>query len=354
MNIEAMMREELQKIIREQLGEIDCKSVNRGSIPLLASTVQPTELVGKNDSEAHAQELSTDFRGEQMKVSAALKKYKLRHLDGLTTGAERYKQLRRLLEKYSRREMHKLTNRDLTAALNQWSGGTRNRYRSAVTHFWKWAASEGLTTLNPVLMPGKENPRDRYLSLGQLRELYAAADLRGDWAGYGRLLILTGQRNSDVMRINPTIILGDELHLPTSKNGTSHIVHLNHRAQAVIASGLPFLGKKNQADFKRRWFIDAGIPLEYQLRDIRRSFATHMVENGADENVVDRILNHQAAATSAGVKRTYNRAMRLKERRQVMFDWENLLLGSHKVVQTDDVWRGTHAAPMTVNFGYTE
>ncbi|WP_299357073.1 tyrosine-type recombinase/integrase [uncultured Shimia sp.] len=190
--------------------------------------------------------------------------------------------------------------------------------------------------------------------MAQLRALYEAADDRGGWEGFCKLLILTGQRNSDLMNFSPNIMFGDEVHLPTSKNGTSHIIHLNHRAQAVVKDGMQWLGKKTFADMKRRWFEDAGIPLSFQLRDIRRSFATHMVENGADENVVDRILNHQAAATQASVKRTYNRAGRFTERRQVMYNWESLLLGSHKVTTaTTDDWTklATHKGSAMMSFG---
>lgn len=35
-----------------------------------------------------------------------------------------------------------------------------------------------------------------------------------------------------------------------------------------------------------------------------------------------------------------------------MYDWEDMLLGSHKVKSTPDEWAYTHAGPMTANFGF--
>lgn len=264
-----------------------------------------------------------------MRVRDALERYKTDHLDALKNGRERYLQLARCLRKYQNKSVSELTNADLSDSVKRWSGGTRNRYRAAITHFFTYCRSHDWTVLQPTILPGKEKPRDVVLSLDQLRALYRAAPYQGkEWAQFLQLLILTGQRPSDLMRFCPTRIQGQDMHLPTSKNGTSHIVPLAPHA-FVLGAMQPnmFCHFKTTAHVKKRWFQDAYVPTKrFRIQDIRRSFATHLAEDGQDENDIDRILNHQAASTARGVQRTYNRSRRLAQRRAIMERWEDLLL----------------------------
>ncbi|WP_425080385.1 tyrosine-type recombinase/integrase [Ruegeria arenilitoris] len=263
-----------------------------------------------------------------MLIRDALARYKIDHLDQLKHGGERLTQLERVLESNSCSDMHTITNSDLSDALSRWKTSTRNRYRAAVTHFWRYGRANDWTTLVPTILPARETPRDQVLTLDQLRRLYDCAPYQGKaWSQFLQLLILTGQRPSDLMQFNPNLVRDQCMEVPSSKNGTSHVIPLNGRA-FVLAAMQPnlFQDFKTCAHVKKRWFQDAYIPVRrFQLRDIRRSFATHLCEYGADENDVDRILNHQAAATSRGVARTYNRSRRLRQRREIMNLWEGLL-----------------------------
>lgn len=290
-----------------------------------------------------------------MHTKTALIQYRKSYLSKLVTGEERYKQLQRILAPFDRKELHRVTQKHLSDALDVYSGATRNRYRSALTHFWKWSRSKSLTDLTPTLLHDREVSRSQVMSMDQLREMYVAAEKMGDWRGFCELLILTGQRTGEIMKIRHQDVMGDEWHNPFTKNGQAHVVHLCHRAQAVLVRGTPWVGMKTTAHIKRRWFDAAGLNVKkFRLHDIRRSFVTHMADAGVDENLVDRILNHQAAATQGGVKGVYNRAKRSKERRQIMYDWEMMLLGSHKITSTPDKWKFTHAGTMTAHFGTSE
>ncbi len=261
-----------------------------------------------------------------MRIDTALTDYKTDHLDGIKSGAERHKQLLRVLESISCSHMNEVTNVDLTSCISRWKTSTRNRYRAAITHFWKWGRAHGYTDLIPTLMPAKEQPRDNVLSLDQLRQLYRVTDRQGDtWSVYGKLLILTGQRHGDVVSFHMNRLQGIDLHLPTSKNGTAHIVTLGPRAQGLVQFCCFGFDVSTTAHFKRRWFRDAGIPLSFRLHDIRRSFATHLAEAGENEADIDRMLNHCASQTAKGVARTYNRARRLSQRREIAVQWEHLL-----------------------------
>ncbi len=308
-----------------------------GSIPVLASKgADATESLDNKGKSREATEqwathqtMYTDSEVKPMLINNALTQYKTEHLDTIKTGAERFTQLSRVLSGRMSDHMSSITTADMSAMLSRWSGATRNRYRSALTHFWKYGRSLGWTDLHPTLMGGKEQPRDNVLTIAQLRALYEAAPYQGQaWAQYGRLLILTGQRHSDLMRFCPSRLRGQDMHLPTSKNGMPHIVPLGPKG-FVLGGLMPnqFATKATTAHFKRRWFRSAFIPLSFRLQDIRRSMATHLCEAGENEADVDRLLNHVASATARGVARTYNRAQRLSQRREIVQQWEAMLFG---------------------------
>lgn len=249
-------------------------------------------------------------------VRMALAEYEADHLSTLRYGKERLRQLERVFAHFQ--DWDKVNQRDLTLVLQQWKGATYNRYVAALTHFLRWCRMREYTDLRPEFMHRREEARDDVLTVSQLRRLYLVASERGDWAGYCRQLILTGQRRSEVAAMAEDQIDGDLWRLPRTKNGTSHLVHLV-KPEPVIT----WTGKTTFGDMKRRWYTDAGVPLKFRMHDIRRSFATHMVEDGADPAVVDRILNHCGGAK--GVARVYNRATLLEPRREVMEAWAKKL-----------------------------
>ena len=170
------------------------------------------------------------------------------------------------------------------------------------------------------------------MTMDMLRRLYKAADRRGAWGAYGKMLILTGQRRGDVMGMHPMHIdqRTEQWNQPTSKNGMPHIVPLTNRAMEIIRNEweldrFSWTGKTTFSDFKRRWFKDANVPSSFRLHDFRRAFATHLAEAGHSPDVIDRHLNHQASATSRGVARVYNRATMLGQRKRLMQEWDELL-----------------------------
>ncbi|AXI55619.1 hypothetical protein C1J05_14905 [Sulfitobacter sp. JL08] len=268
-----------------------------GSIPVLASKLhsaaKPLEDKQRINETKPDTQVSTDFGGTTVRVDLALEAYREDHLTGLRTGSERYTQLARIVAPFSHRQMHEIDNVTLSNVLGRWKGGTRNRYRAAVTHFWKWGRAYGYTTLHPTLLAGKETSRDDVLSVRLLRTLYHHAGRMDEpWATYGRLLILTGQRHGDVMNFHHERLHQGDMHLPTSKTGTPHIVTLGTRGLTLATFHCHGFNMATTAHFKRRWFRKAGVPLSYRLHDIRRSFATHLAEAGEDEADIDRMLNH--------------------------------------------------------------
>ena len=80
-----------------------------------------------------------------------------------------------------------------------------------------------------------------------------------------------------------------------------------------------FSNSKRILDRTMQKYLDK--PLKpFQLRDLRRTFATCCAELGIDHNIADRILNHVSDSQS-GVKGIYQRHEYLAERKAAMLTW---------------------------------
>jgi integrase len=161
-------------------------------------------------------------------------------------------------------------------------------------------------------------PRERALSLEELRRVWAASNALGGVKGaFVQILMLTGQRRREtsLMRWQDLQGLGSDnalWNLPgeNTKNGRPHQVPLSQEAQAIIRR-LPRLGPHvftfdgNRAmavptcdRIKRE--IDEIIAKDGQtaieprrLHDLRRSLVTGMHEHDlADPHTIEVIVNH--------------------------------------------------------------
>lgn len=122
-----------------------------------------------------------------------------------------------------------------------------------------------------------------------------------------------------------------------TKNGKAHIVHLSEPALEIVNGVTP----KNDLMFtttgttpvsgfsKVKVEIDKLLPEDMEpwtFHDFRTAFATIMAEGGADEGIVDRILNHSASASAASaVARVYNLSAQLDKRAIVLDRWAELV-----------------------------
>lgn len=71
-------------------------------------------------------------------------------------------------------------------------------------------------------------------------------------------------------------------------------------------------------------FMPPDIP-EWNIHDLRRTFASHMAELRVPEDLCDQMLNHRASASRGGVKGVYQMALRWDERVEAMQKWGQLL-----------------------------
>jgi integrase len=251
-------------------------------------------------------------------------------------------------------ELHEVNRRaiaELLAKIEQGSGPVaRNRVRASLSAFFSWAIREGLLEANPVSGTGKaeERSRERVLSPAELGKLWTTL-VSGQHVHYldiVRLLLLTGQRREEIggLRWSEVDFDAKLIRLPPerTKNKREHIVPLSALALAIlrirwaearVASQASTVPQSNENDAHVfvgfSWSIekarfDKGLRLApWRVHDIRRSVATHLVDQGfATPHVVEAILNH-VSGHKAGVAGTYNRARYLDECRAALERWAN-------------------------------
>ncbi len=203
-------------------------------------------------------------------------------------------------------------------------GYRANRTLAALSKLFNWLVARDALAFSPVIgvePPHKEEVRTRILSDAELRALWLACADDGALGQAIRLLILTGQRRSEVGHMCwPEI---DEqrrlwtLPAARTKNAREHVVPLSSQAWAVIEARPQFAdcsfvfsvdGQRpvnNWDKVKRRVSAKAGVlPDSWRLHDLRRTCASGMQKLGVSVPVIEKALNH-VSGTFHGIVGTY-------------------------------------------------
>jgi integrase len=217
---------------------------------------------------------------------------------------------------------------------------TANRARSTLSAMFVWAIRHGMLrrdSLPTTFLPSwAEKPRERVLGLEELGLVWnGAPSVNRTFGAMLRLLILTGCRRSEIGDLSWQEIdfARAVIELPGGrcKNGLPLVVPLAPAAVAMLAN-VPRVSDHAVFPNFRSWShakikLDDLVKLEpWTVHDIRRSAATGWREHlGADPHVVELALNH-VSGTRGGVAGTYDRSVRLRERRELLEAWAELVL----------------------------
>jgi integrase len=230
---------------------------------------------------------------------------------------------------------------------------------SALNRYLTWALRHIRSDAVPVTKtfalherPKRGDPRQRVLTLDELKAIwFAASDLGGIEGDLARFLICVPCRRGEAaqMRWQDIDLASGTWTQPTSKNDLAHRFFLNDLALDVLqerrrATGLvPSDGAQvfpgittggvfsTWSHLKRRLdarLVRAGKNLDgWTLHDLRRSFVTIGAEQlGADDTLLDLVINHTPARTRNKVSRTYNLSERREDRIRLMRRWNALLV----------------------------
>jgi tyrosine recombinase XerC len=198
---------------------------------------------------------------------------------------------------------------------------TLGRKLSAIKAFFKYALRESAVTANPLL--GLRSPKqDKKLPgfLSQSQAVQAVESNQGDPDDKVRddaimeLLYGSGLRSSELLGLTPRDLDLSSLQVKVKgKGGKERIVPLTRASVAVIKQLLAgredesfvFLGKNGKQLTRRQ--LQRIVKARIRLSDyggkasphaLRHSFATHLLDRGADLKAVKELLGHASLSTT--------------------------------------------------------
>ena len=222
---------------------------------------------------------------------------------------------KRLLPAFGPRPLDRID----TAHVERWfhefsrtAPGNANHGLDLLRQIVNFAIDRGHVEHNPA-RGIRRNPgtrRTRFLSREEIDRLFHVLDRQTqathrEQADIIRLLLLTGCRRGEIVKLRWSEVDGDRLLLADSKTGPRS-VPLNSRARNILERqprcGSPFVFPSPRDPSRPRgphlglWYRvrrEAGIE-DVRLHDLRHTHASHAVMNGVPVPVVSRLLGHSS------------------------------------------------------------
>lgn len=196
-------------------------------------------------------------------------------------------------------------------------GAHRNQAILACRSFWGYLSDKGYMAHNPasdlVAKKKKYASNHRCLSVEELQRVVLEADAFDRQRGLAiRLLYLTGIRVGSACKIKPADVdmATRILHVRVAKGDKPYDLPISTALYPVLKEllvrfdeerGPYLLGVKERTVWL--WCKEAGdaagIP-KVHPHLMRHSYATHLLKNGADIDVVRQLMNHQSLAVTQG------------------------------------------------------
>jgi integrase len=230
----------------------------------------------------------------------------------------------------------------------------RGKVEAMLKPIFKYATTEDIINSNPfdgIAPTPKPKSRDRYLSTIEIQALWSAAcdTIDTDKPLFGhfyKLLLLSAARLREIAELEISELQLDraQIHIAARrmKNDHGHIIPLSPFAIAQI-NAIPrkhktyvfSYGRSHLSGFSAaKVLIDEGMQpyLKTQNQEfkpwvnhsLRHTFATHMAEQGANTDIIDRCLSHMSRSQE-GVRGVYQLYEFIPERRQAMQLWSDLI-----------------------------
>lgn len=223
----------------------------------------------------------------------------------------------RLLPEFGSLRLDRITRRAVQDWFERYSetapGGANSALR-LLRQSLKFAMERGLIDSSPAasVLPNRRPRLTRFLSRDEIRRLNQALDRhaggrRGMQADIIRLLLLTGARKSEIVRLKHHEVYGDRLRLADAKTGP-RTVHLGPEAREIVERRMDAPGEflfPSPVHPERPLY--GNLPLWHDIRreidiedvrlhDLRHSYASQCVIEGVPLPVVSRLLGHRDPA----------------------------------------------------------
>jgi len=217
-----------------------------------------------------------------------------------------------------------------------YSPATIARKIATLRSFYKWMTLRGFSANNPMLLirtPKQTKRLPKAISVEQVDKLLSMPDNRDTLGARDRAILetlySTGVRVSELVDLNCTNLDMDEqaLHVrgkgkkermvPLGTHALSAIRHYltllepdprfaSLREQSMVEPNVPLFVNKNGGRLSSRsvrrkldkYLKIAGLDPTISPHTLRHSFATHLLDNGADLRSVQELLGHQSLSTT--------------------------------------------------------
>ena len=219
----------------------------------------------------------------------------------------------RILPEFGSKKLDRMTGAQLARwfdAFSRTAPGNANHALALLRQIMNFAVACGYIEKNPTqgIRPNRRPRLTRFLSREEIGRLHRVLDaqtgeINRQQADIIRLLLLTGCRKGEILRLRWSEVHRDALFLADSKTGARK-VPLNSQARSILerqprdASSLVFPSPRNPdrpySDNLALWYRvrrEAGIE-DVRLHDLRHTHASHAVMNGVPVPVVSRMLGH--------------------------------------------------------------
>ncbi len=215
---------------------------------------------------------------------------------------------------------------------NQYSSATMARKIATLRSFYRWMDKRGLVPTNPMLLirtPRQNKRLPKAIDVTQVEQLLSAPD-DTDLLGARDRAILetlysTGIRVSELVSINRgDIDEAGQAMIVRGKGKKERMVPLGSHALAALAHYVGILkidpraakttdeataplfinkhgGRLSTRSVRRKvskYLAKAGLDPDISPHTLRHSFATHLLDNGADLRSVQELLGHQSLSTT--------------------------------------------------------
>ncbi len=217
-----------------------------------------------------------------------------------------------------------------------YSAATVARKIATLRSFYKWMHRRGIVESNPMVLirtPKQMKRLPKAISIEQIDKLLSMPDDRDTLGARDRAILetlySTGVRVSELIGLNRSDLnMADQTLLIRGKGKKERIVPLGSHAAAAIRHYLTLLepdprfaalrqasasdpnlplfvnktgGRLSSRSVRRKldkYLIAAGLDPSISPHTLRHSFATHLLENGADLRSVQELLGHQSLSTT--------------------------------------------------------
>ena len=226
---------------------------------------------------------------------------------------------RQLLPAFGSKPLDRITQAHIGRWFDRFSRtapGNANHALDLLRGIMNFAIARSHLETNPARAV-ERNPRQlltRFLSREEIARLHRVLDSqtrdsRREQADIVRLLLLTGCRRSEILRLRWSEVDRDRLVFADSKTGP-RIVPLNTQARCILERRPPGISpfvfpsptdparpRSRNLAFWYRARREAGIE-DVRLHDLRHTHASHAVMNGVPVPVVARLLGHSDVRTT--------------------------------------------------------